>query len=333
MPASGELTRTALIGQLDWFYNLYRNAPFLMGGAFPSFSNKVLADAGKESGYRFLNYSNGDIFKLTLEYAEKAQPAVIQIITWNDYGEGTIIEPTIERGYAELEVLQDFRKKYDGSFAFSKADLRAPIEFYKQLAGNTAGTRKQTMEQARDAIFSGNAAAFRQYAIEAGIQYDLSVRPALRKTVAAASSEGGSVKTNKNWANAGESVTVTVVPAENYHFDTLLVKGAGGEGSEIAASGSENTYTFIMPDYAVTVSAVFIRDPGTPEKKPEVPGEEPAPPSKDPEVPDNNPEKPDSGKNGGSGCDGFTPGRRSSLRCIRCSANIGDKKGCYETVC
>jgi hypothetical protein len=118
MPGNGELTRAALIGQMDWFYNLNQNAPFLMAEAAPSFSNKVLVDAGRESGYRFLNYANGGIFKLTLDYAEKAQPAIIQIITWNDYEEGTIIEPTIERGYAELEVLQDFRKKYDGGFAF-----------------------------------------------------------------------------------------------------------------------------------------------------------------------------------------------------------------------
>jgi hypothetical protein len=52
------------------------------------------------------------------------------IIDWygiEDCGEGTIIEPTIERGYEALEKLQRFRKGLESDFAFTELDLRAPI--------------------------------------------------------------------------------------------------------------------------------------------------------------------------------------------------------------
>lgn len=50
----------------------------------------------------------------------------IQIATWNDFGEGTQIEPTREFGYKHLRVLQ----KYTGT-SFSKEDLRIPYYIYK----------------------------------------------------------------------------------------------------------------------------------------------------------------------------------------------------------
>ena len=33
---------------------------------------------------------------------------MVQLITWNDYGEGTMIEPTMEFGYTMLEHVQNF---------------------------------------------------------------------------------------------------------------------------------------------------------------------------------------------------------------------------------
>ena len=53
--------------------------------------------------------------------------SLIQIVTWNDYGEGTIIEPTIEFGYRYLEALQNYRRKQaDKTFPYSAEDLRLP---------------------------------------------------------------------------------------------------------------------------------------------------------------------------------------------------------------
>ncbi len=55
--------------------------------------------------------------------------------------------------------------------------------------------------------------------------------------------EGGSVTFDKTEAEEGEDVTLTVTPPEGYELGTLDV---GGE--TVLGGGSENTYTFKMPD-------------------------------------------------------------------------------------
>jgi hypothetical protein len=55
----------------------------------------------------------------------------VQLVTWNDYGEGTVIEPTHEDGYAALEAVQDARRKELGdAFTFTAEDLRLPARLY-----------------------------------------------------------------------------------------------------------------------------------------------------------------------------------------------------------
>jgi hypothetical protein len=33
------------------------------------------------------------------------KPSIIQIATWNDWGEGTVVEPSREFGYRDLELV------------------------------------------------------------------------------------------------------------------------------------------------------------------------------------------------------------------------------------
>jgi hypothetical protein len=87
---------------------------------------------------------------------------VIQIQTWNDYGEGTVIEPTLERGYESLEYAQDKRRQWEPDFPFNRSDLRIPFELYKIMSDGTA-TQEQKAQVAAiyGLIFSGNAEAMR----------------------------------------------------------------------------------------------------------------------------------------------------------------------------
>jgi len=56
---------------------------------------------------------------------------LIQLVTWNDYGEGTMIEPTHEFGYTFLEIIQQARRKELGqAFTFTAEDLRLPSHLY-----------------------------------------------------------------------------------------------------------------------------------------------------------------------------------------------------------
>lgn len=54
----------------------------------------------------------------------------------------------------------------------------------------------------------------------------------------------------------GDTVTITVTPDENYELDTLKVTGTTSN-SEISIQHTDGTYSFVMPEEDVTVSATF----------------------------------------------------------------------------
>jgi hypothetical protein len=178
---NGELSIDSLQNYLNSFYTgKQKDKPYKIATAFPAFDD-VYEDTGGTS-YGNLAYNNGATFKLTFDAAEAFGAQVIQIATWNDYGEGTIIEPTIERGYTELEYLQDRQKEWSGDFPYTKEELRAPLEFFKLLyTGTATADQKNAIRAAYTALFSGDAAAFRSAAESAGISFELSVKPLLRK--------------------------------------------------------------------------------------------------------------------------------------------------------
>jgi hypothetical protein len=170
-----------LVNDLNNFYNRQKDKPYLIASAWPAFDD-VYEDIGQNS-YGHLAYANGETFKLTFKAALDSNPDIIQIATWNDYGEGTVIEPTLERGYRELEYLQDIRREWDGAFSYTKEDLRIPLELYKLRYLNAATASQMTaIADAYDALFAGDAAGFRAAATQSGIRASVNeLKPLLRK--------------------------------------------------------------------------------------------------------------------------------------------------------
>jgi len=110
-------------------------------------------------------------------------PSIIQLVTWNDFQEGTCFEPTIERGYNELEFIQDRVREWKEDFPFTQEDLRRPLELYK-LRYTLAATTEQeaAIQAATTALFEGNAELFRAKAAETGITVDMDdLKPLLRQ--------------------------------------------------------------------------------------------------------------------------------------------------------
>jgi hypothetical protein len=178
MSSAGRLSISSLVRYLNDFYEKQQNKPFVVGTAFPAFHD-IYAQAGGTS-YGFLDYSNGETFKLTWTAAERARANIIQIQTWNDYGEGTIVEPTIERGYANLEFVQDRHLHWEPDFQFNYSDLRIPIELYKIVAkANATDEQKRQVAAIYNLIFAGDAAEFRRAVRAANIRFDFSVSPLL----------------------------------------------------------------------------------------------------------------------------------------------------------
>lgn len=116
------------------------------------------------------------------------------------------------------------------------------------------------------------------------IQVTIAPLPAYTVTVAASSH--GSVMANPTSAAAGETVTLTIAPETGYTLAGLNV--ADANGTAITVNGSETTYTFTMPDSAVTVTATFRLI------------EEPVDPTPDPTpTPDPDPSGPSTGESDG----------------------------------
>ncbi|MEM7680713.1 MAG: glycoside hydrolase family 71/99-like protein [Planctomycetota bacterium] len=90
-----------------------------------------------------LPHRNGQTLRETLRAAMAGDSPLVQLVTWNDYGEGTIFEPTHEFGYLFLEILQDARRAELGpSFAYTHADLRLPARLLElRRAGNAPAER------------------------------------------------------------------------------------------------------------------------------------------------------------------------------------------------
>lgn len=85
--------------------------------------------------------------------------------------------------------------------------------------------------------------------------------------------QNGTITLSKDTAGPGSTVTVTAAPAEGYKLAAIQV--ADGSGNNVATNGSENVYTFEMPESDVIVVATFEELP--PPVDEEVPQVEPVP--------------------------------------------------------
>ena len=78
-----------------------------IGDAMPGFDD-VYSEHNQGAGYTTYDRADGTLFSAQLEAASAANLQWVQISTWNDYGEGTTIEPTAEYKYQYLTLLQQF---------------------------------------------------------------------------------------------------------------------------------------------------------------------------------------------------------------------------------
>lgn len=131
LATNGILTITKLNEYLAQFYNKAAFWNYKIGGAFPGFKD-IYKEAGVSNGYGILDPLNGFTFSSSLDRAITQNCDIIQIVTWNDYGEGTIVEPTLEFGTQYLEKIQEVKKQnIDQTFPYNKNDLSLPMKIFK----------------------------------------------------------------------------------------------------------------------------------------------------------------------------------------------------------
>lgn len=127
-----------------------------VAAVFPQFHD-VYGQAGLHQSYGHLDTLDGKTFSETLDIALTQECDLVQIVTWNDYGEGTMIEPTVEFGYRYLEHIQERVRQREGAgFGYAAADLRLPIRLYK-MRKTTHDTRvNQLLDQCVELQFLGD---------------------------------------------------------------------------------------------------------------------------------------------------------------------------------
>ncbi|MFV9550144.1 glycoside hydrolase family 71/99-like protein [Algibacter sp. PT7-4] len=120
----------------DYYYATYANGNSItIGSTYPGFKS-FYTEGGWGNGANewVLPNNDGLTFIESLNNSSFESADFIQIVTWNDFGEGTIIEPTTQFGFTYLTMLQE----YTGS-AHSEDDLITATRLYqlrKEYANN-----------------------------------------------------------------------------------------------------------------------------------------------------------------------------------------------------
>jgi len=135
------LTPAQLQNYLDSFEQKAGSWPAYISSAFPGFHD-IYAQAGVGASYGYLADASGATLTNTLRRALTNKSAFVHLVTWNDFGEGTMVEPTLECGYRDLGMIQNFRRQYlDPDFTYTTNDLAIAYRFYnlrKQHGTNAA---------------------------------------------------------------------------------------------------------------------------------------------------------------------------------------------------
>lgn len=126
--------------------------------AFPGFKD-IYQQAGVGDSYGFIDSRDGKTFAQTLDRALKSKTKLIQIATWNDFGEGTNIEPTWEYGFDYLKVIQERTKDFHN---YRADDLRFPQLIYKLRKSNRDDkSAMKILNQHSNSLLKGDISAVR----------------------------------------------------------------------------------------------------------------------------------------------------------------------------
>lgn len=128
--------RSSAVGAFDWpipsvgiqhteqFTDRSPDWPHAIPVVYPRFID-IYAKAKVNDGYGRIEDNAGKTFQVTMRRAIQSRARIVQLATWNDWGEGTQIEPSVEHGYRDLESIQQVRREQiDPAFKPLASDLR-----------------------------------------------------------------------------------------------------------------------------------------------------------------------------------------------------------------
>jgi len=92
----------------NFYTNTKSKLSVAMGSAYPGFKDFYAEGGGGDAIGWTIEPNNGATLDETLSLAKNANLNYLQLITWNDFGEGKMFEPTVEFGYSYIEKVKTF---------------------------------------------------------------------------------------------------------------------------------------------------------------------------------------------------------------------------------
>jgi len=135
--------------------------PLVFGSAVPCFNDTPVWGSG--GGPRISPAYQGQRFKRTWELSIEHHVDLVQLVTWNDWNEGTQIEPADTYGYRYLEDTKKYAALYKGvPDPAPNSALRLPLRLLqaRQKTAKVAdvsrkGTIGRQLDEVRDALLGG----------------------------------------------------------------------------------------------------------------------------------------------------------------------------------
>lgn len=129
---------------MNFYTNKYHTFDFALGAAYPGFVD-YYEEGGWGAGMDWsIAHEKGATLETTLKLAKEHNIKDLQLVTWNDFGEGTMIEPTDEFAYTFLEKIQTFAGVEYKTIAFEY--ITAYYQLRKSKANNEAA--QSTLDEA-----------------------------------------------------------------------------------------------------------------------------------------------------------------------------------------
>ncbi len=128
----------------------------LMPVVFPRFVD-IYKEANVHPSWGQIADDQGATFQKTLELALSTNSRLVQLATWNDWGEGTVLEPSVEFGFRDLKVLQKRLEKQPGAKnLYSEADFELPLKLYELRKSEGGKSMAAELDQIALDIASGD---------------------------------------------------------------------------------------------------------------------------------------------------------------------------------
>ena len=147
--AAGEFSWVDFTTTLEDLDHFYKNSSvgLRIGSAYAGFHD-FYKQGGWGDSYGHVDHQDGATLSQTLQKFQESHLPYLQLVTWNDFGEGTMLEPTVEFQYQFLETLQEYT-----GVTYKKSDLETIYTYYvkrKELKGNVEA--QATLDEVFDAL-------------------------------------------------------------------------------------------------------------------------------------------------------------------------------------